>query len=405
MSRVCLLVLDSVGIGGAADARHYGDHGANTLGHIADACANGLADDERCGCLHLPNLASLGLGLAAELASGTLPAGLALPQPLRGVYSCAREISLGKDTPSGHFEMLGAPVLSAWGSFDAEPPIPEELLNALVRQAHLPGILGNCRMSGTDILTLHGMAHLASAKPIIYTSVDSVLQIAAHEDAFGLERLYEVCRIARKLVDVYGIARVIARPFVGQSPVSFRRTGNRKDFSSPPPGPTVLDRIVNSGGEVWGVGKIGDIFAHQGVTREIRASGLDALMDETVAAWMALADNSLLLTNFVDFDSVYGHRRDVCGYVRALEYFDARMPELLDVIGTSDLLLVTADHGCDPTWIGTDHTREQVPALLFSPGLVPGSAGRRETFADIGATIADFLGVPGTGYGRTMLQK
>ncbi len=406
MSRVCLLVLDSLGIGGAPDADQFGDLGADTLGHIAQACAQGLADEGRSGPLRVPVLSSLGLGLAAALSTGRIPPGLESHVPALGRYGCATEISLGKDTPSGHFEMTGAPVLFDWGYFEqAKGSVPDELLKELVARAGLPGVLGNCKASGTEILTRLGEEHVRSGCPIVYTSVDSVLQIAAHEEAFGLNRLLEVCSIARELVDRYRIARVIARPFTGRSEEGFVRTGNRRDFSIPAPSPTILDLLTDSGGTVLCVGKVGDIFAHRGVTKNIRAYGHDRLMDATLDAWQSAGEKTLVMTNFVDFDSVHGHRRDVAGYARALESLDERLPELLARLAPGDLCILTADHGCDPTWPGTDHTRERVPVLAVGPGIRAGSIGIRDTLSDIGASAAHFLGMAGTGYGRSFFVE
>ena len=406
MSRVCLLVLDSLGVGGAPDADRFGDLGADTLGHIAQACAQGLAEDGRSGPLRIPTLSSLGLGLAAALSTGRIPPGLEPPGPASCRYGCATEISRGKDTPSGHFEMTGAPVLFDWGYFtSATDSAPAELLGELVARAGLPGVLGNCKASGTEILTRLGEEHLRSGCPIVYTSVDSVLQIAAHEQVFGLERLLDVCAIARELVDKYNIARVIARPFTGRSQSTFVRTGNRRDFSIPAPSPTILDLLSETGGSVLCVGKVADIFAHRGVTKSIHAYGHDSLMDATLAAWESAGDRSLVMTNFVDFDSVHGHRRDVAGYARALESLDARLPELLVRLGPGDLCILTADHGCDPTSEGTDHTRERVPVLAVGPGINPGSIGVRDTLSDIGASVAHFLGLAGTGHGRSFFDE
>lgn len=400
MRRVCLIVLDSLGVGGAPDAALYGDAGADTLGHIALACAQGRAETGRSGPLRLPVLTSLGIGLAAELATGVLPPGLAPRGPVIGLYGCAVEESLGKDTPSGHFEMTGAPVREPWGYFEAATnSIPAGLLDRLVARAGLPGVLGNCKASGTDILVRLGREHIVSGKPIVYTSADSVLQIAAHEVHFGLERLFGVCAAARELVDEYRIARVIARPFVGEDEASFVRTGHRRDFSMPAPGSTVLDLLCAAGGEVVAVGKVADIFAHRGVTRSVKATGAESLMDATLAAWDNAREMTLVMTNFVDFDSVHGHRRDVSGYARALESFDTRLPELLGRMGPGDLGILTADHGCDPTWSGTDHTRELVPVLAFGPDLRPGCMGRR-ALVDIGATVAGFLGIAAPAAGR-----
>ncbi len=406
MRRVCLIVLDSLGVGGAPDADRFGDKGADTLGHIARACARGLADMGRKGPLTLPNLASLGLGAAAELSTGVMPQGLEPRGPVSGLYGCATEISHGKDTPSGHFEMTGAPVLFDWGYFEpAENSVPKDILDALVSRAGLPGVLGNCKASGTEILVRLGEEHVRTGKPIVYTSVDSVLQIAAHEGHFGLQRLLDVCAEARSLVDGLRIARVIARPFVGEAAASFTRTGNRRDFAIPAPAPTILDHLVSVGGMVLCVGKVADIFAHRGVSRTIRAHGPDALMDATLAAWDGAGDRTLVVTNFVDFDSVHGHRRDVAGYARALEAFDARLPELLGRLGPGDMCILTADHGCDPTWPGTDHTRERVPILAAAPGLEPRCVGIRPSLADIGASVARFLDIDGTGHGHSFIAE
>jgi phosphopentomutase len=406
MRRVCLLVLDSLGVGGAPDANLFGDFGADTLGHIARACATGLANEGRHGPLNVPVLASLGLGEAAALATGSVPSGLELFGPPLAKYGCATEISRGKDTPSGHFEMTGAPVLFDWGYFAPETnSVPAELLHELVSRAGLPGVIGNCKASGTDILTSLGKEHLRSGRPIVYTSVDSVLQIAAHEETFGLDRLYEVCAIARELADAYRIARIIARPFVGQDASTFVRTGNRRDFSIPAPSPTILDLLTQEGGTVLCVGKVGDIFAHRGVTRTVRAHGHDSLMDATLKAFDGAGDRTLVMTNFVDFDSVHGHRRNVSGYARALEALDRRLPELLGRLLPGDLCVLTADHGCDPTWPGTDHTRERVPILAVGPGIKAKSVGIRDTLGDIGASVAHFLGMAGTGHGRSFFSK
>lgn len=301
--------------------------------------------------------------------------------------------------------MAGVPLTSDWGYFESQTAsIPEPLLDALTEKAGLPGVLGNCKASGTDILMQLGEEHLRTGRPIVYTSADSVLQIAAHEEHFGLERLLAVCRIARKLVDPYRIARVIARPFTGKDAASFVRTSNRRDFSMPPPVPTLLDHVCRAGGTVVAVGKVADIFASQGVTHVLHTSGQDQLLDVTLQAWEKAEDRSLVLTNFVDFDTVYGHRRDVAGYARALEAFDLRLPELLGRMREGDLCVLTADHGCDPTWAGTDHTRERVPILAFGPSIRPGSMGVRDSLADIGATVARFLGVKETGYGQPFLE-
>jgi phosphopentomutase len=237
----------------------------------------------------------------------------------------------------------------------------------------------------------------------VYTSADSVFQVAAHEEAFGLQRLYDLCDIARELVDDYNIGRVIARPFVGDSSENYVRTGNRRDLTTPPHSPTVLDKLVDAGGDVISIGKISDIYAHQGITRKVKASGNAALFDATLDALGEAPDRSIVFTNFVDFDMLYGHRRDVAGYAAALEYFDERLPELLHLMQEDDLLIITADHGCDPSWEGTDHTREHIPVLAYGRGVSPGSLGKRETFADIGQSLAAFFELPPMDYGTSFI--
>ena len=405
MTRAIVLVLDSFGIGGAPDAHQFGDAGADTLGHIAAACAHGQCDGvDRKGPLALPNLARLGLFHAHRESTGAWAEGVEVPPEVIGAYGHAQEISSGKDTPSGHWEIAGVPVRFDWGYFlDRDESFPPELLEALIREGDLPGVLGNCHASGTEIIARLGEEHLASGKPIVYTSGDSVFQIAAHEEMFGLERLYALCEAARRLLEPYNIGRVIARPFVGRSANDFARTANRRDYSVEPPAPTVLQKLVDEGGEVVAIGKIADIYAHCGVTRTVKASGHDALMEATLAALDEADERSLIMTNFVDFDTLYGHRRDVAGYAAALEAFDARLPELLAKLRTDDLLVLTADHGCDPTWHGTDHTREQVPVLALGAGLAPGYLGARETFADIGQSLAAHLGLASLADGKSFL--
>jgi phosphopentomutase len=395
MTRALILVLDSVGIGGAPDAALYGDLGANTVGHIADACARAEADNCcRAGPLCLPNLVRLGLDEACALASGRIPPGLDNKERPRKRAGCAKEISRGKDTPSGHWEIAGVPVPFDWGYFPrTRPCFPSELVAELCRQADLPGILGSIHASGTEIIAELGEDHMRSGRPICYTSADSVFQIAAHEESFGLARLYEVCSVARKLVDPLRIGRVIARPFVGSSRADFARTGNRRDYATPPPSPTVLDRASRLGRDVVSIGKIDDIFAHSGTGRVIKANGNAQLFDRTLEGLHGLADGGLLFTNFIDFDTLYGHRRDVAGYAAALEEFDRRLPELEQIMGEGDLAIITADHGCDPTWSGTDHTREQVPILVMG-GADNGPVGERATYADIAATVAQHLDLP-----------
>ncbi len=390
MARAIWLVLDSLGIGNAPDAAAYGDVGADTFGHIAAACA-----DAPRGPLRLPNLTRLGLPQAHALATGTAAVGFERAPAPAAMWGCMAERACGKDTPSGHWETAGVVLERPFGLFAAaENSFPAELLAALVREAQLPGVLGNCHASGTEIIQRLGAEHIESGKPIVYTSADSVFQIAAHEQQFGLDRLYEVCLIARRLLAPWNIGRVIARPFVGTPETGFSRTGNRHDYALEPPGRTLLDAVCDAGGAVHAVGKISDIFAARGVTTKRLASGHDALFDATFAALAQAGEGDLIATNFVDFDSVYGHRRDPLGYAAALEHFDARLPALLDALRPGDLLALSADHGCDPTWPGSDHTREQVPLLAFGPGLPARALGRRGSFADLGQGLATHLGLP-----------
>ena len=381
MSRVFLFILDSFGIGGAPDAEKYGDKGANTFVHIAERKK-----------LDIPNMTSLGLGFAAEASSGKNPCA---NSELKGQWGFAEEISHGKDTPSGHWEIAGVPVLFDWGYFpNIVPTFPKTLTDEFIKQAKLPGILGNKHASGTEIIAELGAEHIQSGKPIVYTSADSVIQIAAHEETFGLQRLFEICKIARELSYDLNIGRVIARPFVGTDATNFTRTGSRKDYTVLPPSPTLLDILTKAGRDVITIGKIGDIYAHSGTGREVKASGNAALMDTTLKEMPNLKDGGFLMTNFVDFDMLYGHRRDAIGYGNALEYFDKRLPEATALLREGDLMILTADHGNDPTWKGTDHTRECVPVLTFAKGMKPGSFGRRKTFADIGQAIAKHLSIP-----------
>jgi phosphopentomutase len=404
MTRAIILILDSLGIGASLDAERFGDSGSNTLGHIAREAALGHLDHRgRSGALWLPNLSRLGLAHACELSCGHYPDGMERVTPL-AAYGFARELSTGKDTPSGHWEIAGVPVLTEWGYFlQKENSFPAELLAEIVRRAELPGFLGNCHASGTEILDRLGEEHIKSGKPIFYTSADSVFQIACHEESFGLERLYALCEIVREVLEPYNIGRVIARPFVGSGRGQFARTGNRHDLALEPPAPTVLQKLAEAGGQVISVGKIADIYAHVGITQAVKATGLDALWDATLAQVKQAPDRSIVMTNFVDFDSSYGHRRDVAGYAAALEAFDLRIPEMLALLQAGDVLILSADHGCDPTWSGTDHTREHIPVLCLGGGVPAGSIGARATFADIGQSVARHLGLTPMDYGTSFI--
>ena len=404
MKRTIILMLDSLGIGASADADKFGDVGSNTFGHIAQWCAEGKANEGREGPLHIPNLTQLGLAHACADSVGSFPAGLDASADVIGAYGYAQELSTGKDTPSGHWEIAGVPVLFDWGYFsDTENSFPQELLDQLVEQAGLPGYLGNCHSSGTEILDLMGEEHMASGKPIFYTSADSVFQIACHEESFGLDRLLKLCELARELLEPYNIGRVIARPFIGKDKSDFARTGNRRDYSLLPPAPTLLDRMAESGGEVVSVGKIADIYAQQGITKKVKGTGLEALFDLTLEQVKQAGDQTIVFTNFVDFDSAWGHRRDVAGYAKGLEYFDSRLPELLAILDEGDVVVLTADHGCDPTAPGTDHTREHIPVIFYGHNVPKGPLGLRDTFADIGQSIAAYHDLPKLEYGTSFL--
>ena len=419
MKRAIILMLDSFGIGATPDADQFGDAGANTLGHIAQACARGECDQRaaqygtvygdavRTGALHIPNLTALGLAQANAEATGQFPTGLNPNAELIGAYGYAAELSSGKDTPSGHWEMAGVPVLFDWGYFSEKTnSFPQELLDRIVERANLNGYLGNCHSSGTVILDELGEEHIRTGKPIFYTSADSVFQIAAHEGHFGLERLYELCEIAREELNDYNIGRVIARPFIGERVGEFERTGNRHDYAVEPPAPTVLQKLGEErNGKVVSIGKIADIYANVGITQKVKATGLAELFDATLAALRTADDNTIVFTNLVDLDSSYGHRRNVAGYAAALEYIDARLPELYPLLGADDIVVLTADHGCDPTWRGTDHTREHVPVLLYGKNIVPRNLGARTTFADIGQTLARYFGTTPMAYGTDLLKE
>ena len=398
MARAFILILDSFGIGGASDAAKYGDEGSNTLGHIAQYF------EQHANPLELPHLQSLGLVNAAELACGKLPQGMASNPLPKGIYGASDERSRGKDTPSGHWEIAGQPVMFDWGYFpNTTPTFPDDLKAKICAYLDVDDILANCHGSGTDMLASFGEDHIKSGQPICYTSADSVLQIAAHEEIFGLEKLYDLCAFVRAEIMDLNIGRVIARPFVGSSKDNFERTGNRRDYSVLPPKPTLLDIAKDHGREVYSIGKISDIYAHQGITQAQKANGNMALFDETLEAAQKAPDGSIIMTNFVDFDMLFGHRRDIQGYGDALKAFDKRLPELSAVLQKDDLVIITADHGCDPSWTGTDHTRERVPIIAYGPNIAPKDIGVRSSFADIGASVAQYLSLPKTQYGESFL--
>jgi phosphopentomutase len=391
MARAFLIVIDSVGIGGAPDADQFfngtlPDTDANTVGHIAKGVG-----------LKVPTLDALGLGAAVKLASGTAAVGLdAMPT---GAWGAATEISRGKDTPSGHWELAGVPVPWEWHTFpDTDPAFPPELTAQICAAAGTDGILGNRHASGTVVIEQEGEAHVKTGWPICYTSADSVLQIAAHEEAFGLERLLKLCKDIAPILHGMKVGRVIARPFTGEVG-DFKRTAHRKDFAIETPAPTICDYVHGAGRTVHAVGKIGDIFSMRGIDDLRKGRDVD-LMGHIHDLAGAAADGSFVFANLVEFDSEYGHRRDPAGYAGHLEWFDAELAALLPKMRSGDLLIVSADHGNDPTWPGTDHTRERVPVLVHGLG---SKALGHLNFMDVAATIAAHLNVPYAGQGKSFL--
>ena len=398
-----MVVMDSAGIGGAPDADQFfnddrPDIGANTIGHILQACAAGQAETGRSGPLHVPTLAALGLGAALELADDFTDHGLT--QTPTGAWGAATEQSNGKDTPSGHWELAGVPVPWQWHTFPkTDPAFPDDLIVMLCEMAGTGGILAARHDSGTAVIAAEGARHMKTGWPICYTSVDSVMQIAAHEETFGLQRLLDFCAAIAPTLHAMKVGRVIARPFIGTPETGFQRTANRRDFAIAPPAKTLCDYVAEVGRSVYGVGKIGDIFSMRGI--HTCAKGRDAsLMDDLSALVDTAAPGSLTFANFVEFDSEYGHRRDVSGYARHLEWFDAHLGRILPRLRGDDLLIVTADHGNDPTWTGTDHTRERVPVLV--QGLGARALGQLG-FTDVAASIAAHLDIPYAGEGTPFL--
>ncbi len=397
-ARAFLVVMDSVGCGGAPDADAFGDAGSNTLGHIAAACADGRANVGRSGPLKMPNLDRLGLGAAIRLASGAATPGLAaVPE---GLWGAATEVSQGKDTPSGHWELSGVPVPWEWTYFpDTVPAFPDDIVAEVCRLAGTKGILGNCHASGVPIIAEHCEEHLRTGWPICYTSADSVFQIAAHEEAFGLERLLKLCKDLAPMLHARKVGRVIARPFTG-TPGNFKRTSNRHDYAIAPPGPTLLDWVAGAGRATHAIGKIGDIFSMRGIGTLSKGKSDADLFEHLVRLGAEAEDGSLTFANFVEFDTLYGHPRDVAGYARALERFDAGLPRFFAQLQPGDLAIFTADHGNDPTFRGTEHTRERVPVVGWGMGLR--EVGMRG-FVDVGASVAAHLGVIAQGPGRSFL--
>ncbi|WAI18325.1 MAG: phosphopentomutase [Buchnera aphidicola (Acyrthosiphon caraganae)] len=406
MKRVFLIVLDSFGIGFSPDADKFNDVGSDTFGHIVEKCFLGEANKGRNGPLHIPNLVKLGIINAAKESTGKYPLGFNPNSNIIASYGFASEISSGKDTTSGHWEIAGVPVLDNWFYFKKkQQSFSDTLLDKIIKTSGLTGFIGNCHASGTDIINHLGEEHIKTKQPIIYTSSDSVFQIACHEVFFGLSNLYKLCETVRFILDKhrYKVARVIARPFIGNNKLNFQRTGNRRDFSIKPFSATVMKKLIDEkNGQVVAIGKVSDIYGGVGITKKIKSTGLDELCNTTINEMKAAVNNTIVFTNLVDFDSNWGHRRDVSGYARGLEFFDSKLSEIIKLVQKNDLLILTADHGCDPTWKGTDHTRENIPILIYSPGMKKRFLGHRKTFSDIGQTIAKYFLLTHMPYGQNM---
>lgn len=393
MRRVIWLVMDSFGIGNAGDAKKFGDEGSDTFGNIAKNCI-----------LNIPNLSSLGLLESYKLNHQKTLDIKKQKEPIgESFWGVLKEISAGKDTLSGHWEMAGVIMDIELKYFKKKEPVfPKEMTDEIKQKFKIDDILGNRYASGVEIIDILGEEHIKSGFPIFYTSADSVLQIAAHEKYFGLERLYRLCELARTVSDKFGIGRVIARPFDGEIG-KFQRTKNRRDYALRPSGKSILEIAKEHKKEVVGVGKISDIFSGFGITKKTLAYGLDGLMDATINEMKELKSDGIIYTNFIDFDMEWGHRRDVAGYAKGLEYFDKRLKEVISNLKDGDFLVITADHGCDPTFKGTDHTRENVPVFGVLKGTNLGEVGIRDTFADIANSIASHLNIPKTQLGRSFL--
>lgn len=383
--RVIWIVIDSVGIGELPDAVAFGDKGADTLGHIF----------ERFPELKVPNMMKLGL---SNINDTKIPK--TSDKPI-GIYGKAKELSNGKDTTIGHWEMIGVSMKEPFPTYPNG--FPDEIIGEFIKRCHIPGILGNCTASGTEIIKIYGQEHIDSKKPIVYTSADSVFQIACHESIYSPEELYEMCRIARDILrGKDGVARVIARPFTGEYP--YERTPNRRDFSLKPDNNNLLFKLKEKGLSVAAVGKIEDIFAGSGITDAVHTKDNEDGMDKTLE-YMNIINKGLIFTNLVEFDSKWGHRRDVNGYARGLEKFDIRLGELIKKLQDDDLLIVNADHGCDPSFKGTDHTREYIPVLVYSKVLKKSmNLGILNSFADIGATVGDIFGISSLPVGESFLK-
>ena len=385
INRVVLIVLDSVGAGSLPDAKEYGDEGANTLAHVAEAA----------GGLNIPRLQKLGLGnIIPILGVPTNPIPMA-------AFGKMMEASKGKDTIAGHWELMGIVLEKAFSLFPRG--FPGDMIAEFVSRTGAGGILGNKPASGTEIIQELGEEHIRTAFPIVYTSGDSVFQIAAHEEVIPVDRLYGMCIQARRICDKHQIGRVIARPFIGRVG-AFTRTANRRDFPMRPPRETVLDLLEQGGWPVTGIGKIDNIFADRGITRSVHTNGNSDGM-KRLASELATTSRGLIFINLVDFDMAYGHRNDARGYAGALEAFDSGLDILLAGLSEADVLMITADHGCDPTYPGTDHTREYVPMLVYGRQVRPVDLGVRSSFGDVGASILEIFGISRTLPGRSFYPE
>ena len=404
IGKVILIVLDAVGIGGAPDAKNFDDQGADTLGNIRKACVKGEANLKRFGKLRIPHLAKLGIFASHALANNHYLENNNFFCSKEASFACATEVSKGKDTPTGHWELAGTPLQWDWKYFENKShSFPDKQISLIINKFALSGILGNCHSSGTEIIKKFGNEHILSLKPIFYTSRDSVVQIACHEKYFGLEKLYKLCQFSAEVFHPLKVGRVIARPFLGSKVNNFYRTKNRKEYTLPPPNKTLCDLVLENNRTCHAIGKISDIFSHRGISTSISGLSDDTLFNEMIKVIKKAKDGDLIFANFVEFDSLYGHRRDVAGFASALEKFDLKIEKLLNVLNSNDFLIITADHGNDPTFRGTDHTRERVPVLMVGDYAKKGNNGKI-FFSDVGTTMAEFLRLKGKLEGKNIFK-
>lgn len=388
MGRINIIVLDSFGVGELPDAHEYGDEGSNTL--------EGIYNNYK---LNLPNLKKLGLYNIV---------GLNIPEKEENPIGCfgkATEISKGKNSPVGHWEMSGAITEVAFSTFPNG--FPKDLLEKVSKEANIPGFICNEKGSGTDLLKKYGEESVKTKKPIVYTSADSVFQIAAHEDVYPIDELYRICKVARKVIDKdnYNIGTVIARPFVGTANENYKRTYNRKDFEATTFSKTMLDLLNENGRTVYAIGKIEDLFVGRGITDSVHTEGNADGIEKNILA-LKNSNYDLIFTNLVDFDMLYGHRNDVEGYGKALEYFDSKLPEIIENLKQDDILIITADHGCDPSTPSTDHSREYIPVIVYGKSLKSNiDLGIRKTYADISATVLDYFDLENLKYGTSFKNE